>query len=243
VRKNGDNGVVTTTGSLPGTNTIVNSAVDNLQNTGQPFPTTLPNLAERLGVNLGVPDPFGRLALAILGQDYLVDLELSALQAEGRGEILSNPRVVTTDRAEASIRQGREIPYQVINDDGVNIEFKKAELELTVTPQITPDDRVIMDLKVTKNEQGIPVPSSTGELIPAIDTREVETQVLVDNGETVVLGGVFEQASNNAVDKVPLLGDIPAIGRLFQRRINEDIKRELLIFVTPQIVNEELAAR
>ncbi len=243
VRKNGDNGVVTTTGSLPGTNTIVNSAVDNLQNTGQPFPTTLPNLAERLGVNLGVPDPFGRLALAILGQDYLVDLELSALQAEGRGEILSNPRVVTTDRAEASIRQGREIPYQVINDDGVNIEFKKAELELTVTPQITPDDRVIMDLKVTKNEQGIPVPSSTGELIPAIDTREVETQVLVDNGETVVLGGIFEQTSNDAVDKVPLLGDIPAIGRLFQRRINEDIKRELLIFVTPQIVNEELAAR
>jgi type IV pilus assembly protein PilQ len=151
--------------------------------------------------------------------------------------------VVTTDRAEASIRQGREIPYQVINNDGVKIEFKKAELELTVTPQITPDDRVIMDLRVTKNEQGIPVPSSTGELIPAIDTREVETQVLVDNGETVVLGGVFEQASNNAVDKVPLLGDIPAIGRLFQRRINEDIKRELLIFVTPQIVNEELAAR
>jgi type IV pilus assembly protein PilQ len=243
VRRNGDNGIVTTTGSLPGTNEIVNSAVDNLQNTGQAFPTTLPNLAQRLGVNLGVPDPFGRLALAILGQDYLVDLELSALQAEGRGEILSNPRVVTTDRTEASIRQGREIPYQVINDDGVNIEFKKAELELSVIPQITPDGRVIMDLRVTKNEQGIPVPSSTGELIPAIDTREVETQVLVDNGETVVLGGIFEQTSNDAVDKVPLLGDIPAVGRLFQRRINEDIKRELLIFVTPQILNEELAAR
>jgi type IV pilus assembly protein PilQ len=238
VDDNGDNGIITTTGTLEGTGGIVDDAVGNLQDSGQPFPVNLPSLNQRLGVNLGASDPFGSIALAILGKDYLVDLELSALQAEGRGEILSNPRVVTADGAEASIRQGREIPYQTISEEGVNIEFKKAELELTVVPQITPDNRVIMDLVVKKNEQGATVTTSTGAAIPAIDTREIATQVLVDNGQTVVLGGVFEQTSNNTTDKVPLLGDIPGVGRLFQRRTNSNIKRELLIFVTPQIVRE-----
>ncbi len=202
----------------------------------------MPPLLERLGVNLGVTNPAGRLALAILGKDYLVDLELSALQAEGQGEILSNPRVVTTDRAEASIKQGFEVPY--VTPGGGNgpdtVTFKEALLALIVTPQITPDDHIIMDLKVNKDE-----PDFTRTVLgnPPLRKREVRTQVLVNNGETVVLGGVFEQTTLNQLDKVPLLGDIPVLGRLFQRRRDADEKLELLIFVTPQIITEGIARR
>ena len=222
-------------GNLDGTDTIVGSAVDNLKNTGQPFPVTIPALGDRLGVNLPVAGP--SIAFAILGADYLVDLELSALQAEGRGEILSNPRVVTADLKKARITQGMEIPYKSTSQNGTNTEFKDADLELEVTPQITPDDRVRMDLKVTKN-----APSKMyvqGE--PAIDKREVETQVLINNGETVVLGGVVEHNTFKNTDKVPLLGDIPLLGYLFQRNMNNSTKQELLIFVTPQILKEGTA--
>jgi type IV pilus assembly protein PilQ len=240
VKRNGDYGVNTVSGSLRGTNDIVNDAVDNLQQTGQPYPIGVPPLVDRLGVNLGtVAQPFGRFALAILGQDYLLDMELSALQAEGRGEILSNPRVITTDRKEAFIKQGREIPYQVVGQNGQPIiQFRDAVLELSVTPQITPDDRIIMDISVKKDEQGPDVNTATGGSQPSIDKREVRTQVLVTNGETVVLGGILEQLTQKALDKVPLLGDIPVLGRLFQRRGEERTKRELLIFVRPQIVSE-----
>jgi len=245
VRRNGDNGVATTSGGLSATDDIVNEASNNLQNTGQPFPVGIPNLAERLGVNLATPNlPFGRLALAILGKDYLLDLELSALQAEGRGEILSNPRVVTTDRATAVIKQGQEIPYQVVEDGTVTVQFREAVLELEVTPQITPDNRIIMDLVVRKNDRAVgqDLETITGP-VPIIAKREVETQVLVNNGETVVLGGVFEQVTSDNIDKIPLLGDLPAVGRLFQRRTNLDTKLELLIFVTPQVITEGIAAR
>jgi type IV pilus assembly protein PilQ len=242
VRKNGDDGIISTTGNLEGTSTMVDSAVNNLTTTGSPYPVTVPALANRLGVRLGTAsDPYGRLAVAILGSDYLVDLELSALQAEGRGEILSNPRVVTTDRSKASILQGREIPYQTVSDEGTETEFKEALLRLDVTPQITPDDRIIMDLLVKKDDQGQNVGSATGAQIPSIDRREVQTQVLVDDGQTVVLGGVFEQNKTQSTDKVPLLGDIPVVGKLFQRNANSDVKRELLIFVTPQILRGEVA--
>lgn len=201
----------------------------------------MPPLLERLGVNLGVTNPTGRLALAILGKDYLVDLELSALQAEGQGEILSNPRVVTTDRAEASIKQGFEVPY--VTPGGGNgpdtVTFKEALLALIVTPQITPDDHIIMDLKVNKDEPDFSIRPDN----PPLRKREVRTQVLVNNGETVVLGGVFEQTTFNKLDKVPLLGDIPVLGRLFQHRRDADEKLELLIFVTPQIITEGIARR
>jgi type IV pilus assembly protein PilQ len=214
-----------------------------LISTGQPFPVAVPPLPERLGVQFPATGTLGgtpaRVALAILGADYLVDLELSALQQEGKGEILSNPRVVTADLKKATIEQGRQIPYSEVDDNGqVTTMFKDAVLKLEVTPQITPDDRVRMDLKVIKDDVGVNVPQATGGSVPSIDKRGVETQVLVNNGETVVLGGVIEQNKRTATDKVPLLGDIPLLGYLFQGNTNSTIKRELLIFVTPQILKE-----
>jgi len=227
------------TGSATGTDTLITT----LPATGSPFPTALPPLSDRLGVNLGtLANPFGRLALAILGRDYLLDLELSALQAEGRGEILSNPRVITTDRKQASIKQGFEVPYVVPGTVSTppTVQFKEALLKLEVIPQITPDNRVIMDLTVTKDE-----PDFTRAILgnPPLNKREVITQVLVNNGETVVLGGVFEQVTNHQLDKVPFLGNLPAVGRLFQRTANQNRKLELLIFVTPQIITDALTGR
>ena len=247
VTKNGSEGVGTVSGGLGGTGAIVDSAVNNLINTGQPFPVAIPNINDRIGVPFPAAPSGGgspaRLALAILGADYLVDLELSALQTEGKGEILSNPRVVTADLKKATIVQGRQIPYSEVDENGkVTTAFKDALLKLEVTPQITPDDRVRMDLKVSKDDVGANVPQATGGFVPSIDKREVETQVLVNNGETVVLGGVFEQNKNKSKDKVPLLGDVPLLGYLFQRNSNNTIKRELLIFVTPQILKNGAVA-
>jgi len=238
IQKNGSNGVVSLSGSAVGNDTVVNSALGNLRTTGQPFPVTMPQLTDRLGVSLPVASPAGRIGLAILGRNSLVDLELSALQAEGRGEVVSNPRVITANQKEALIEQGVEIPYQEAASSGAtSVAFKKAVLSLKVKPQITPDDRVIMDLHVTKD--------SVGEVfnnVPSINTREVNTQVLVENGETVVLGGIYEQTRSNEVDKVPLLGDLPVVGALFRRTLKVDDKVELLIFVTPKILKESLNA-
>lgn len=244
---NAGNNVAAITGGITGTDTIIGSANNNLRTTGQPFPVTIPALGDRIGVPLPAAPGGGgspaRLALAILGADYLVDLELSALQTEGKGEILSNPRVVTADLKKATILQGRQIPYSQVDDDGkVSTEFKDAFLKLEVTPQITPDDRVRMDLKVSKDDVGANVQQALGGFIPSIDKREVETQVLVNNGETVVLGGVFEQNKTKGQDKVPLLGDVPLLGYLFQRNSNTTVKRELLIFVTPQILKNGAVA-
>ncbi len=238
VAQNGNEGIGTISGTAGGTNTIVNSAIGNLLDTGQPFPVAIPGLDQRLGVNLpavGAPS----LAFAILGADYLVDLELSALQTEGKGEVVSNPRVVTADRAEAKILQGQSVETILRGADNDAKFTTDALLELTVTPQITPDDRITMDLLVTKNDI---VASSETKTIT--DKREVKTQVLVNNGETVVLGGVFEQNKTKSKNQVPLLGDIPLLGYLFQRNTNNTTKRELLIFVTPQILkNGALAER
>ncbi|NMQ18009.1 type IV pilus secretin PilQ [Candidatus Competibacter phosphatis] len=237
----GGSSVNTLSGSLQGTSTMVDSAVNNLISTGQPFPVTVPDLDQRLGVNFPVAGP--RLAMSILGADYLVDLELSALQVEGKGEIISNPRVVTADLKKATVLQGRQIPYSTVSQQGTNVEFKDAFLKLEVTPQITPDDRVRMNLKVSKDEQGATVATATGAQV-SIDKREVETEVMVNNGETVVLGGVFEQTKRDDVSKVPLLGDIPLLGYLFRTTGKSNTKRELLIFVTPQILkNGALAER
>jgi type IV pilus assembly protein PilQ len=232
-------GLLAVTGSGEGANTIINSGIDNINSSGQPFPVELPALPERYMVDLPVANPAGKLALALLNDDFLVDLELSALQAEGRGEVVSSPRVITANQSEASIRQGVEIPYQEAASSGATTtQFKEAVLSLTVTPQITPDDRIILNLVVTKDSVGRLVPSGGGGAIPSIDTRAIETQVLVDNGQTVVLGGIYETQDSEDVSKVPFLGDIPGLGALFRSTRKVANKSELLIFVTPKILKE-----
>src|SRR5690606_28034105 len=203
------------------------------------FPVTIGSGEQRYNVNLPVTNPAGSFALAILNAGYLVDLELSALQAEGKGEIISTPRVITANQKEARIEQGVEIPYQESASSGATTtQFKEAVLSLTVTPQITPDDRIIMDLLVTKDSVGEVVPSATGGLVPSIDTRSVVTSAIVNDGETVVLGGIYETESRNSTTKVPLLGDIPGLGYLFRSRETISDNAELLIFVTPRILRE-----
>lgn len=241
-----DQGLFATSGTLEGTDTAVNESLNSLQNNGTVFPTAVP---DENSPRLNVPFPAGgnaaSWALAVLGPDYLIDLELSALQAEGKGEVISSPRVITANQKTASIRQGVEIPYQEASASGAtSVSFKEAVLKLEVTPQITPDDRVVMDLIVSRDDIGQFVPSGFGGgQIPSIDTREIQTQVLVENGETVVLGGIYEQQTNNQVNKVPLLGDIPVIGRLFKQTLSENDKTELLIFVTPKILKEGLTVQ
>jgi type IV pilus assembly protein PilQ len=190
-------------------------------------------------VNLPVANPAMTMAMTLLNSNYIVDLEITAAQREGRGEVVSAPRVITANGQEAYIEQGREIPYQESASSGATTtQFKKAVLSLTVTPQITPDDRLILDLKVTKDSVGQYVPSGNGGLVPSIDTREITTQVLVNDGQTVVLGGILETDSRDDVDKVPFLGDIPGLGFLFRKKATRDEKNELLIFVTPKILRE-----
>lgn len=194
---------------------------------------------DRYLVNLPAANAAGRIALALLDSDYLVDLELSAAQAEGRGEIISSPRLITANQREATIEQGVEIPYQESSSSGATTtQFKKAVLSLKVTPQITPDNRVILDLTVSKDSVGQLVASATGGFVPSIDTREIVTQVLVNDGQTVVLGGILETERREAEAKVPYLGDIPVVGRLFKQTTTSDFKDELLIFVTPRILRE-----
>ena len=194
---------------------------------------------DRYLVNLPIANPAAKLALTLLDSDYVVDLEISAAQTEGRGELISAPRVITANGKEASIEQGVEIPYQESASSGATTtQFKKAVLSLHVTPQITPDDRIILDLTVAKDNVGEYVPSATGGLVPSIDTREINTQVLVNDGQTVVLGGIMETERRDTVNKVPFLGDIPVLGALFRQKAKIDDKDELLIFVTPKILRE-----
>ncbi len=233
----GDNLFMTSGTAVATGSTMVNSALDPDIN-GIEIPTGAsgtPSYQDRLNVNMPVTTgSAGKFALSILSGGTLLDLELSALQVEGRGEIVSSPRVVTSNGKEALIEQGTEIPYLEASSSGAaTVSFKKAVLSLTVTPQITPDDRVLMDLRVSKD--------SVGEIfsnVPSIDTKEVTTQVLVNNGDTVVLGGVYEQTTREEVNKVPLLGDLPILGMLFRNTAKEDDKIELLIFVTPKILKD-----
>ncbi len=244
VRESGSQGLVSMTGTSAGSDNIVNSALNNIQNTGQPFPVALGSANQRYNVNLPIANPAGSLAMAILGSDTLLDLELSALQAEGKGQVHSSPRLVTANQREASISQGVEIPYQEAASSGATTtQFKQAVLSLTVTPQITPDDRIIMDLAVTKDSVGQEVPSATGGFVPSIDTRSVNTQVLVNDGETVVLGGIYETEERNTVNKVPVLGDIPGLGYLFRSRSTLNNRAELLVFVTPKIIRDGTTVR
>jgi len=241
-KENSTDGVTVISGSGTGTDTMVGSALDNLADpaNGTIFPLELPTLTNRYNVQVPIANAAGRFSLAVLESDYLVDLELSALEAEGRGEIVSTPRVITANQKEASIKQGVEIPYQQSASSGATtISFKEAVLELTVTPQITPDNNIIMDLNVSKDNVGEII--STGGLggtVPSIDTRSVQTQVLVADGQTVVLGGIYETERRETITKVPFLGDIPGIGTLFRSKQRINNKAELLIFVTPRILEE-----
>jgi type IV pilus assembly protein PilQ len=230
-------GKLATSGTLESTDTLLDN-VSSLD-PGSPRNTQdRPGINDRLNVNLPVANASGTigLALAKLPFGMILDLELSAMQAEGKGEVISSPRVITSNQKQATIEQGTEIPYQEATSSGAtNVSFKEAVLKLDVTPQITPDDRIVMDLEVSKDE--------VGEVflgVPSIDTRSVMTQVLVDNGETVVLGGIYEQSKSDGVERVPFFGDLPYVGFLFKNTFNEDRKRELLVFVTPKIVKEGL---
>ena len=238
VNPNSD-GMIGVTGSSAGVDTMVDSALSNIQSGGTAAPVALPSLGDRLNVNLPPASSAGRIAFGILGPDYMIDLELAAMQREGQGEVVSSPRVITANQKEATIEQGVEIPYQEASSSGAtSVSFKKAVLSLKVTPQITPDDRVIMDLSINKDSVGAIYAG-----VPSINTREIATQVLVENGETVVLGGVYETAASKDVAKVPLLGDLPLVGRLFRNDINVNDKEELLIFITPKILKENLTFR
>jgi type IV pilus assembly protein PilQ len=206
--------------------------------------------ADLLTTNLAALNPHAFAGMTLLkAGDYLLDLELSAAQAEQRAEILSNPRLITSDQTKAVIKQGKEIPYTTVTGGGggaaamITVQFKQAVLELDVTPHITPDDNILMGLLIKKDEKGEVIATPFGGQAFAIDKREIETTVQVGNGETVVLGGVYEATKRNDVDKVPFLGDLPGIGPLFRRNHVTDNKTELLIFITPKILKQQMAGR
>lgn len=241
-QRNGNNGIFTSTGTAAGTNSMVDDFL------GGGFPVAVPGPVgtatpptDRYNVNLPASPNAGRIAFALLGADYLLDLELSALQTEGRGEVRSNPRVITSNAKQASIEQGIEIPYQQATSSGAtSVAFKKAVLSLKVLPQITPDEKIIMDLEVNNDSRGQDVNTGNGGLAPSIDTRKITTQVLVDNGQTVVLGGIYQQTTRDTISKVPFFGDLPILGNIFKFRSNVNTKAELLIFITPKIITEGL---
>ena len=196
------------------------------------------------GLNVNLPSSFsnaGSLALSILNAGYMLDIELSALQTEGRGEVISNPRIVTSNQKEAVIRQGEEVGYLTITGSGTGasqvpqVQFKEALLELRVTPTITNDGRVFLNMNVKKDEVAGMVDTGFGE-VPTIAKREVNTAILVEDGQTVVVGGVYEFKSQSDLSKVPFLGDIPILGNLFKKRGRSKNKAELLIFVTPKVL-------
>jgi len=233
--KNGKNGLVTGSGSLENTTTINNSAVDNFNETGNLRPTTFGDLTDSLNVDLPVENPAGRLALAILGVDYLIDLELSALQTEGQGEVISNPRVLTGNNQEAIIEQGQETKFIARGDNSSSLDSIEALLQLKVTPTITPDDRVLMKLEIKDDRPSQQLPDRI-----VIDRRRIVSSVLVDNGETVVIGGIYQEEKTEGETKVPFLGDVPVLGYLFKTRQKNSSRRELLVFITPRIVKETL---
>jgi type IV pilus assembly protein PilQ len=234
---------LTTGGTNTGTDATATSYTSALINGGNSYTATAPsgsnyNVSLPAPVSAGVPASF---ALSLLSKNTLVDLELSALQSEGKGEVVSSPRVITANSKAAVIKQGVEIPYQASTSSGAtSVSFKDAVLSLNVTPQITPDGRIIMDLQVHDDSVGSNISTGTGGSTPSIDTREVDTSVLVDNGQTVVLGGIYQQTQTVSVSKVPMLGDLPLLGYLFRNNQHINNKTELLVFITPKILTEGL---
>ena len=214
----------------------------NVQGTSRANPGGGDAGENKFNLDLGSTPVAGRnpatIALATLSNDVLIGMELSALEAEGNGEILSSPRLLTADQQEALIEQGTEIPYLETTSSGAaSVAFKKAVLKLKVTPQITPDDKVLLKLEVNQDAKSA---DKTAGDIPIIDTRHILTNVLVSNGQTVVLGGIYERNKANTITRVPFLSDIPLLGELFKHRSVKDERKELLIFVTPRIVHNDL---
>lgn len=234
-------GVTKTDGHGNGTSGTIEGN-DGASNNDGSSTITRPGVEDRLNVNLPVTNAAGTLAFQVarLANGTLLDLELSALEKESKAEIIASPRVTTANQKPALIEQGTEIPYVESSSSGAtSVTFKKAVLSLKVTPQITPDNRVILDLTVTQDTKGETVPTGTGDAV-SINAQSITTQVLVNNGETLVLGGIYQQTIKSDVSKVPLLGDIPGLGYLFKKTTSENKKRELLIFVTPRIVTDAL---
>jgi type IV pilus assembly protein PilQ len=225
-------GEYATSGSIEGTSTV------NGTRSNTPGVPTVPSISDGLNVNLPVANAAGTIAFQIarLANGTILDLELSALEKENKGEVIASPRITTANQKEAYIEQGVEIPYQEAASSGATAtQFKKAVLSLTVTPHITPDDKIILDLVVTQDT----ISDITSGFAPAIDTQRIGTQVLVNNGETIVLGGIYQQAIISTITKIPVLGDIPYLGWLFRTSSQLNEKKELLIFVTPRIVTEQ----
>lgn len=195
-----------------------------------------------LNVNLPVSAEGGSIGLQIakLSGGNILDLELTALERENRAEIIASPRVTTSNQKSAVIQQGVQIPYSTVSEQGTNVEFADAYLSLEVTPQITPDHRVVLDLLVTQDSVGEFITQADGSEVPSINAQSVTTQVLVNDGETLVLGGIYQQDILRRVSKVPLLGDIPVMGHLFKSTQDTNRKRELIIFVTPRIVHDSI---
>lgn len=251
--EDGRGNVLTTSGSQGSADRMANLALRNRfagQGSGLPVAAPgpvgsgvgTPGIGDRLNVNLPVVNPSGTIGFALLGADYLLDLELSALESEGRGEVVSSPRVITANQREAIIRQGDEVGYVTISPSAgantipiPNVQFKDVLLELTVTPTITQDGRVSLVMRVIKDEISGVLDTSIGQ-VPQITKREISTQVLMDNAQTVVIGGVYEFSSRESLNKVPFLADIPALGNLFKRKGRSTEKAELLIFVTPRVL-------
>ena len=222
----------------------VDDGPDGLPFTADDITTVTQNydfgLGDSLAVDLGVSNPTGSFGLGYLTDNFLIDLELSALESDGYGEIVSQPKVLTGDKQQAVIKSGTEIAYQKATSSGAtSIEFKEAVLQLEVTPQITPDNRIIMDLLVSQDSVGAFTP--TGE--PSIDITQIETQALVGDGQTLVLGGIFQIEEVKGTEKVPMLGDIPFLGKLFRNDLRNIEKREILIFITPKIIDDNLLDR
>lgn len=230
-------------GSSLGTLESIRGSSDNGQ-IALPGPGGLPDLSlaapDDLVVDLGIGSSDATsFSIGIMDEFFLLDLELSALESQGKSETIARPKVITADQQEASISSGVEIPYQEASSSGASTtSFKSATLSLQVKPQITPDDRIIMELSVTQDAIG-----AVFNGIPSINTNEVETKVLVNNGETIVLGGIFTTEKRKSITKTPLLGDIPFIGRLFRRETEDESKQELLIFITPRLISDALSAR
>lgn len=188
-------------------------------------------------VDMGVANATAGLGIGFITNNAILDLQLSAMEKTGNGEVVSQPKVVTSDKETAKILKGAEIPYQEASSSGAtSTSFKEAALSLEVTPQITPDNRIIMDVKVTKDEADF---ANALNGVPPIKKNEVNAKVLVTDGETIVIGGVFSNTQSKSVDKVPFLGDLPFIGRIFRRDLVQDQKSELLVFITPRILNNQ----
>jgi type IV pilus assembly protein PilQ len=190
------------------------------------------------GVDLGVAGATSAFTIGLVDVDKfnVLQMELSAMQSIGQTQIVSQPKVVTQDKKEAIIKSGTKIPYQTTSDKGTETKFEDAVLGLTVTPYITPNDRILMDILLTKDSVG----KIFNDAI-SIDVTSIETEIMVDNGQTAVIGGIFEESQVNEVAKVPFLGDLPFVGRIFRRTLDDNTKTELLIFLTPRIMSDPLA--